>query len=224
MSTYLGALIFGIPLWILLYYHRKDLRHKMLYMSLLVTIVSPFDTLFIPEYWHPVTFGNLLGLPVDIFTLLFGFVLGGIAAVLYEELMKRSYMRARKQQHPLRRLIVLGPLTLLLLKQFTLFNFMVSVLIASTVMVVVIIAVRRDLFLDTFFSGLFFALVYSSLLSIYIYIFPEVLTAWNLEKFPQTLVGNIPHYEIAWAFVTGAFLGPLYEFSHDFILRKLPSG
>lgn len=195
----------------------------MLYMSFLITIIAPFDTLFIPDYWHPVTFGNVLGLPIDIFTLLFGFVLGGIGAVLYEEAMKQTFVRLKKRHHPLRRLIVLGPITLFLLKVFTDWNFMVSVLIASAVMVAIIIVVRRDLFLDTVLSGFFLAVIYSSLLSLYIFLFPDVLTAWNFEKFPQVLIGNIPHYEIVWAFVTGAFLGPLYEFSHDLLLRKLPS-
>lgn len=223
MPTYLGALIFGLPVWLILFLHRKDLRHKMIYMSLLVMAVAPVDIFFIPSYWHPTTLGRLFGLPIDVFTLLFGFVMGGISAVLYEEFIRRTAIRNRKRHHPLKILICLGPLLLIGLEMFTTLNFMYSVIIATAVMILIILFIRHDLLFDTLFSGLFFASVYTLLLSLYIFIFPEVLKAWNLVDFPQVVLFNVPHYEIIWAFASGAFLGPFYEFSHELVLRKYPN-
>lgn len=221
MPTYFGALLFGLPVWLLLFYYRPDLRHKMLIMSILVALIAPVDTFFIPEYWSPVILGRLFSLHIDIFTILFGFFMGGISAVLYEETMGKTYVRNRREHHPWKFLIALGPVTLFLFEAFSSFNFMISVLIATIMMVVLIVLIRPDLIFDALLSGLFFAVVYSVLLSLYIFMFPDVLRAWNFERFPQALVFNLPHYEIIWAFVSGAFLGPLYEFSHDFILRGM---
>lgn len=220
IPTYFGSLIFGLPIWLFLFLHRSDLRHKMLIMSILIAFVAPVDTFFIPEYWYPLTINNLFGLPIDVFTILFGFILGGISSVLYEEFMGKSYMKHRGKPHHLKILVALGPLILFLLKLFTPFNFMLDVLIATGFMIVIMLFIRHDLFTDVILSGLFFAVVYSSLLSFYILIFPEILSAWNFNKFPQIILFNVPIYEIIWAFLSGAFLGPFYEFSHDFILRN----
>ncbi len=220
MPTYLGALFFGLPVWFILFYLRKDLRHKILIMSLFVAFVAPIDTFFIPGYWHPVTLGQLFGLPIDIFTLLFGFELGGIASVIYEEVMRKTYIRQQKKHSPLKFLIILGPLSLYILRGFTAFNFMTDVLIATILMVILIVYIRRDLLVDVLLSGVFFATVYTVLLSIYIFSFPEVLKAWNLINYPQLIIYNVPHYEIVWAFLSGAFLGPVYEFIHDYVVRR----
>lgn len=158
MPTYLGALFFGLPIWGLLYYHRKDLRHKMLFMSFLIAAVSPVDTYFIPDYWNPVTVGQLFGLPIDIFTILFGFVLGGISSVLYEEIVKKTFIRSKKRHHPYKVLIALGPLVLVLLQLFTNINFMINVLVSTIVMIGIIIFVRHDLILDTFLMESFLQL------------------------------------------------------------------
>lgn len=221
MPTYLGALFFGLPVWVILFLLRKDLRHKMILMSLLVAFVAPIDTFFIPNYWHPLTMGNLFGLPIDTFTLLFGFTLGGIASVLYEELLRKTYIRSRKP-HKLKFLVILGPLTIFSLLLFTNLNFMIDIIVGTILTVFLILSIRHDLFTDAILSGIFFAILYSVMLSFYIALSPEILQAWNFAKFPQTLIINLPHYEILWAFWTGAFLGILYEFSHDKILKTLP--
>lgn len=189
-------------------------------MSILIAIVAPVDTFFIPEYWHPVLLGSLLGLPIDIFTILFGFCLGGISSVLYEELFKKTYRKFRKRHHDLKFLLISGPIILLLLKKFTELNFMIDVLIATAIMLAIITITRHDLIIDVLLSGIFFAIFYSIFLSIYIFLFPDILEAWNFEKFPQVLIFNIPHYEIVWAFLSGAFLGPLYEFSHNLLVKN----
>ncbi len=222
MPTYFGAFIFGLPVWLVLFIHRKDLRHKMIYMSILVMSIALADIFLIPTYWKPVTLGNLFGLSIDIFTLLFGFLTGGISAVLYEEIIKQTGIRSNNKHHPLKFLICLGPLVLIGLEAFTALNFMYSVLISTAIMILIILFIRPDLLFDVILSGIFFATIYTLLLSLYIYIFPEVLNTWNFADFPQKIIFNVPHYEIIWAFTTGAFLGPFYEFSHDLVLKPYP--
>lgn len=220
MPTYLGAIFLGFLPWIILFYHRRDLRHKMLLMGAIFSIGAFTDPFFIPEYWNPTLFFGLFGLRVDILALLFGFEFGGIAAVLYEEILKRTYARSKKK-HPLKFLILLGPIALVLLKILFPFNFMVDTLIATSIMILVMLCIRKDLFIDAILSGLLMAIVYSALFALYVFLFPDIIHTWNFRTFPQVLIFSIPHYEIVWAFITGAFIGPLYEFSHDYILRKV---
>lgn len=220
MPTYLGALFFGLPVWIFLFWKRKDLHHKMILMSFAVALISPVDTFFIPTYWHPTTYGNLFHLPIDIFTILFGFTLGGIASVIYEELFGKRMRKGHVVSHSSMFVIVAGCLSVFILGKFTQLNFMYEVLIGIGIMVSIIALNRKDLLTDIFLSGFFFALVYTVLLSIYIFIFPAVLSAWNLTDFPQHIIVNVPHFEIIWAFFTGAFLGPFYEYSHNLLVTK----
>ncbi len=222
MPTYFGAVILGIPLLLFLFYSRPDLRHKMIYMGILITFVAPLDTFFIPTYWHPKILMSLFGLPIDIFTLLFGFELGSIASVLYEEWSKRTFVSDKKKRHPLKYIVLLGPISLFILKEFTQLNFMYDVLISTIIAIATIILVRPDLLYDVIYSGILFSVIYGSLLSLYLFLFPNVILAWNLYSFPQHFILNIPVYEILWGFVSGAFIGPLYEFTHDDVLRQLP--
>lgn len=132
--------------------------------------------------------------------------------------MKKTYVRSRKH-HPLKFLVVLGPIVLFFLKSFTNLNFMTDILIATSTMIIVTLLIRHDLLIDILLSGLLFAAVYTILLSIYIYLFPELLNVWNFEVFPQSLFVNVPLFEIIWAFLSAMFLGSFYEFSHELLLK-----
>lgn len=224
MPTYLGAIIFGLPLWVLLFWWRRDLRHKMLMMSLLVSLLAVTDLFFVPEYWQPVVFLPVLGGKVDLLAFVFCFITGGVFSVLYEEIMgERDVHEPRKRNHPLKILVLSSPIAVLVLRLATSWNFMTIAVIALMVGIAIVVFSRRDLVGDIIYSGLLAAVVYGILLMLYLQIFPNVLNVWNFRTFPQFLVGNVPHMEIVWAFLTGAFLGPIYEFANDLAIRKITS-
>jgi hypothetical protein len=64
----------------------------MLIMGTLALPLAFFDLVFVPAYWRPVT---LFHMPIDIEGFLFSFSVGGIAAVLYATLAKRTYRHIR---------------------------------------------------------------------------------------------------------------------------------
>ncbi len=193
-------------------------------MSFLVSVLAVTDLFFIPEYWNPVTMFPIIGGKVDALAFVFCFEIGGIAAVLYEEFMgERCIREAKNRHHPLKILLLLSPLSLILLRIFTTLNFMTDTLIALIIGVLIILFVRGDLVKDLLLGGLFLTLIYGIFLSLYLMIFPYVIHVWNFKDYPQFFVGNVPHVEILWALLSGAFLSPLYEFANDFDVRKIPS-
>jgi len=220
LPTYVVAFVVELPIWALLFYLRPDLRHKMIYMGFLTALVGLTDPLFIPQYYNPIYFDKTIFLKTDIFVLLFSFLFAGIASVLYEEIMRRKVRKSYK--HPLLRyFILIGPIIFIFLHHSTNLNTIFDLLIATLSMLIVVLLSRKDLFLDALLSGLFMGILYSALLGIFIFIFPDQLKIWNFKSFPQILVINIPHVEIIWGFITGAFLGPFYEFSHNLIVVRI---
>ena len=220
LPTYLGASIVELPIWALLFYLRSDLRHKMIYMGFLTALVGFTDPLFIPQYYNPVYFDKTVFLRVDFFVILFSFLFGGIASVIYEEVMRRKAWKSSK--HPLLKyLIFIGPILFLFLHRLTDLNTIYVLLIATLSMLTVVLLSRKDLLFDALLSGLFMGTLYAVLLGLYIFVFPDQLKIWNFNSFPQILVINVPHFEIIWGFMTGAFLGPFYEFSHNLIVVKM---
>lgn len=220
LPTYLGASIVELPIWALLFYLRSDLRHKMIYMGFLTALVGFTDPLFIPQYYNPVYFDKTVFLRVDFFVILFSFLFGGIASVIYEEVMRRKARKSSK--HPLLKyLIFIGPILFLFLHRLTDLNTIYVLLIATLSMLTVVLLSRKDLLFDALLSGLFMGTLYAVLLGLYIFVFPDQLKIWNFNSFPQILVINVPHFEIIWGFMTGAFLGPFYEFSHNLIVVKM---
>ena len=93
----LGSLLF-LPIWLILFHKRKDLRKKMLVMSFLLGFVGPItEPFFIKDYWKPFTVTNT---SVGIEDYIFVFLFSGIACVLYEEIFgKRISSRKNRNHH-----------------------------------------------------------------------------------------------------------------------------
>jgi len=223
MPTYLAAVIIVLPVWVFLYWRRKDLRRKMLIMSLLTSLLAVTDLFFIPEYWRPVVLWPVLGGKVDLLAFLFCFEFGGIGAVFYEEIMgERAIREPKNRHHPLKLLGIVSPLMLIILRLFTSWNFMTDTLVSLAVGVLILVVVRGDLAKDVLIGGLLLVSLYGVMIGLYLVAFPFVVNVWNFQSYPQIMVGNIPHAELFWAFLTGAYLGPIYEFVNDLDVRKLP--
>ena len=96
--AYIIGNLFFLAVWIILFIYRRDLRRKMLVMSLVVAPMGPLSEIFyLRDYWQPQLFNGWL---IGIEDLLFGFAIGGIAAVIYEELFGKKYMKRHLSAHP----------------------------------------------------------------------------------------------------------------------------
>lgn len=64
--AYLIGNLFFLTVWVILFLYRRDLRRKMLIMSLVIAPMGPISQLFyLRDYWQPQLFnGWLIGIEV----------------------------------------------------------------------------------------------------------------------------------------------------------------
>jgi len=204
------SLIFGF-VWLLLYFRRTDVRSKMLLISFLFGFGGLISqNTHITDWWKPITItGTRLGLE----DFLIGFFIGGISSVIYEEIYrKRTKIKLNHKIH-LAILIVFPVLFLVSFHGFHLSSFY-SALIAYLFGVFYIFWQRRDLIDDSIRSGFMMLIIGSTVYLLLDFIRPDFIRGfWYL---PDVWYGNlflgIPVGEYIWFFLTGAFIGPLYEF------------
>jgi hypothetical protein len=210
----LGFLI----IWLFLFVWRKDVRKTMLFISIPLGFMGPFlEYLYVNDWWSPLTItGTLLGIE-DFF---FGFLIGGISAVIYEELFKKR-IRERKFSKKIRDVnriffwitAAMGIIAF----YFCYFIIGLNTFVITTSLLIILIAImyvkRRDLIIDSLVSG-FLLVVISSI----VYIAVEIITPgwvyefWHFKFFPKVLFLGLPIDDIIFYFLFGAAVAPLYEY------------
>jgi hypothetical protein len=169
------------------------------------------------DWWHPLTITNTL---VGIEDFLFGFAVGGIASVIYEEVFKkrvkiRKVSEKKEFQENKNFFFFSLSLAVIFFVSFFLLkiNSFYSSIFAFTIPLIYMWLKRKDLIIDSLASG--FLLMIISFLA---FIIPEFITpgwvqsAWYLENLSGIIILKAPLEDIIWFFLAGAFIGPLYEF------------
>ena len=221
--AYLAGDLLALPLWIILFVHRKDLRKEMLIASVAIGIVAVLtEPFFLQDYWHPQTFN---GWPVGIEDFLYGFLLGGIASVIYEEIYGKKYSKRHDRKHHWG--ILLIPFMILSISTFAVgkvivnLSTMYAALISLFVAMIFIIYYRHDLFIDSIISGLLVGIFTMLGFLVFLKIFPGVVeNLWLVHNLNGIFVFGIPSEELLWAFGLGAVAGPFYEFFMGLRFKK----
>jgi hypothetical protein len=212
-----------LPIWFVLFVHRKDLRHKIMLLGLLIGIVAMITEFwYTQDYWHPLT---LLKMPFSIEDFLFGFFIGGISSVFYEELFGKRFSNRHTRSHHWALLFIIffgiSELVLNLLFYYFRVNSIYSSFVAFAMFAFGVIYFRRDLITDAIISGLLCGLVllgsYLVLLNVYPGLFIKM---WYLNNLSGIFIGKIPIEEILWAFSWGMIAGPMYEFYAGLKFKK----
>jgi hypothetical protein len=219
--SYLIGCVTLLIFWFILFFWRKDVRKEMMVMSLLfgcIGIISSF--IYTVDWWHPSTITNTR---VGIEDFLFGFVVGGIASVIYEEVFKKriklrkinKIKRLHQNEKSLFMLLFSGLTFFVGFYLLKMHSFHSSIL-ALVIPIIYFWLKRKDLIFDSLASG--FLLMIVSFLA---FIIPEFITpgwvqfAWYHENLSGIIVLKAPLEDVVWFFLTGAFIGPLYEFWRD---------
>lgn len=207
-----------LVVWLFLFIKRKDLRKSMIFVSLMFALLGiAAEGIYIQDWWHPLTITNT-GVGIEDF--IFGWVVGGIAAVVYEEFANRKIRKEKRIEKifksnfynaifPLILLFVLFFGSFLLLK----LNSFYSSVVAFTISIAYIWIQRRDLIPSSIFSGLLLFLI-----SLIGYIVPELMSPgwirynWFMQNLSGITILTIPIEDLIWFFLTGAFIGPLWEY------------
>jgi hypothetical protein len=216
--TYLlMGLIFAI-FWVGLFIWRKDTRKEMLVMSTIFSIAGPLaDILYTKDWWRPLT---LTGTPISFEAFFVGFVIGGIASVVYENLFKKKVkIRNTSPQLQERRTFHFGAIVLLALILFfgafyiLKFDSLWSTIFALFIPTIIMWIQRKDLILDSIVTGVTLLIVAGIVYSLLEIITPGWVSAfWVFENVPNKIIFNIPLDDIIWYFLAGMFIGPLYEY------------
>jgi hypothetical protein len=213
---YMG-LIFSV-VWFALFLWRKNTRKEMLSISLLFALPGALaDLIYTQDWWVPQT---LTGTIVSLEGTIVGFMIGGIATVLYEDIFKKKIrLRRVNDDVKVRQNIHLAILMSILVVVFCVsfyflkFNSLQATILALSIPTVIIWFIRTDLIIDSIATGILLVgvsfIVYTLLHSLT----PGWIEAfWYFRNVPEIIFLNVPLDDIVWYFFTGMFIGPLYEY------------
>lgn len=208
------ALIF-LTIWAFLFWRRKDVRREMLFVS----IVFGFGGLVsektnIQDWWQPIT---ITGTPIGPEDFIIGFAIGGVAAVIYEEIYKKRLKKVRvKNSSSFDSGFFFLLFPSLYLAFFFLFNLgsFYSVLLTFIICTGWMLFLRKDLITDSIISGLLMLFIGIGIYLFLFLIYPNYIQEfWYLKPhWYASLLWGIPIAEYIWYFLAGAYIGPLYEF------------
>ena len=209
-------------IYLVLFILRKDVRREMIFVGLLFGFAGlASEYIHIKDWWAPVT---ITGTPLGIEDFLIGLAIGGVAAVLYEEVYKKRIRKSKKAHFYTKLCLTILSAAGIFYINFYLFHLhsFYSAVLTFVVPTLVLLIMRRDLIKDSFMSGLFlWAIGVLFYLSLYL-ILPDFFNRfWYLpDEWFSTFILGIPLAEHIWYFLAGMFIGPLYEFWQEGRLVK----
>ena len=225
--AYLVSSLIVLPIWLILFYHRRDLAREMLIMSLIGGLLALlFAPPFLHNYWHPIyvlplwSFGGIED-------FIYGFLIVGIASVIYEELFGKRFINRKGRKNNFSRFAL--PSLVLYILAFYLPVYLgvpsiYAALFSFAVLVSVILILRHDLLSDALMSGLIVGLMTLFGFILFLKIYPNVINRfWDLNGVNSHSFIGIPIGELLWAFGLGAAAGPVYEFFVGQKFQKRPS-
>jgi len=218
----IGNIFILFPIWLVLFFYRRDLRVDILTMSLICGTLGPISQIwYLKDYWSPQTFtGTIVGIE----DFLFGFFIGGITSVIYKELFNKHISKPKSKRHHWR-LIFLFTAIAIFIFNILFYIFSINSIYASIIVFLSMASMmyyfRRDLFIDGLASGIFTGITMFLSYLVYLSIFPEVISKWwFLHNISGILILGIPLEELVWAFSLGLVAGPAYEFFMGLRLLK----
>lgn len=212
-----SLIILGV--WFIIFLAKKNLRRKMLVVSLFTMLFGLTEPLFVPAYWHPPSLFNLASTTgFDIESFIFSFAVGGIGATIYESVFGAKYVKMsmhemHSKRHRYHRLAILSPvIAFALLHLFTSLNPIYAAIAAMLVGGIATILCRPDLTRRIITGGLLFLGIYFVFFLAFTTAYPNaVRSIWNLSAISGILIFGIPIEELAFAFTFGLMWSSIYE-------------
>jgi len=201
------VIVITFCVWLVLFIYSKNTRKEMVITGILVTPFVVIDYFTVPMYWTPKTLFNI---PVGIEGFIFTFFLSGIAAVIYEVVMRKRIGK-KKDKFNTNSIVIFIAVTLfvILLFWFIKINIIYFIILENMFSSGVICFFRKDLLKDTIYSALFFSSVNFIIFTLWGLLVPSALNWWTIKGIR---LGVIPIQELLFSFSFGAFVGPLYEY------------
>lgn len=200
--------------WIFLFIWRKDIRKRMLFFSAIFSITALILEPFYRDWWTPLKVTSLI-----IEDILFGFLLGGIAEVIYEVIYKKRVkvkkIKNAKKKRNINFLLLSGLVVSLFFASYYLLglNSFYSSIIALFIPTLVIWINRKDLVIDSIVTGFLLLIITFSAYFLLNLITPGwVEKFWLFQNIPKVMIFHVPLEDVIWYFFVGMLFGPLYEY------------
>jgi hypothetical protein len=210
--AYLTLVVFFAAIWGALFVLRPHLRHIILGMSTILAVVGFVQPILARDYFQPL-YALPLAFNMRLEDVMFAFFTGGIASVIYDSL----FPKARHQSSQRERTFVFCAVYIFgfaVCLVGTLILGYTGIILGCTLLIVmggIQIAIRSDLLVNAFLSGLLMmVLVFLSYVTWLTPLYPGVIDQfWS----SSLLIAGIPYQEYLWGFAWGFYAGPAYKFA-----------
>jgi hypothetical protein len=208
--------IFAV-IWIICFVLRKDLRRKMIYSSIFAGILGLSEPLYTGSFWVP-QFKTLALIPGELylFDLVWCFLIGGFAAVLYQVISKKKVFKTNV--NPL--LVFVAPVVFLAKFIFDLNTMNWSIISMLVGAIVILIFLDREQQKSVFFNAILVAIVYFCILFVLWQIFPALGQSYLFENHIGLRILAIPIEEPLFAFSFALYWSPLYDIINSYKRKR----
>ena len=208
---------FLVP-WVLLYWLVPRHRSAMWWASVCMAPFGLTEPFFVPEYWNPPSLFELAQRTgFDIESIIFSFAIGGIAAVLYNIIMRKrtealSLAERHHWRHGWHRWAVATPFALFPILYFLPWNVIYAGIAAMIAGAIAMVLCRPDLKSNTLVGGVLFLAIYTIFLLGLKWSAPGyVAQVWNLKDLSGILIYGLPIEELLFGFAFGLVWTGIYE-------------
>jgi len=218
VHIYLIGVGFYALIWVLSFYIRKDLRRKILFMSLFAAPLGIAELLFIPTYWSPQFQTIRLFKELFLESILFCFFLGGVVSTIYQVLFNEKLFETEKT-NPL--LTLIAPI-LFLIYFLKIFDINVMYYAVSSMFI-------ASFFILYCLKKASKKIVYSAIISTFLYLipyfilwhsFPELPASYKFQNLSGISFGGIPIEEVLWIFSFSLYWTPIYEIWKNYFKKS----
>lgn len=221
-AYFIGVLI-GFIIWLIFFILRKDLRKEILFGGLLAAPFGFSGSLFIPEYWDPITLFDLANkAKFTIEGILFCFSFGGIAAVIFEVFFRKKLVKI-KSDHKTHILPYFSFIIMIIVLEFIFPDKSIYNASIAPILLAIFIGIkRRDLITQMLFGGIAFTLLYLLFFIIFNAIFPGyVENVYTLNNLLGINILGTPIEEFIFAFAAGGCWSAFYEYVKGYKTKNL---
>lgn len=213
--AYLFAALIFLIIWAILFYWRKDTRKEMLTISIIFGIVALLvEGVYLFDWWRPLT---ITGTAIGIEDIIFGFSIGGIASIVYEEVFGKRLRNIKKKSKNKDIKFILLNIFLLIVFFGSFFllklNSFYASLIALSLGIIIIWIQRKDLIKNSLLSGILLVIIAFPAFIFLEYFFKGAIDKfWYFQFFTKIKIIGMPLEDLIWFFLVGANIGPLWEY------------
>lgn len=220
-TAYLWGVLLLLPIWVFIFYKRKDLRRKLWHTGRAFGIASVvLGQLFTSDYWNPhYVFGS--SFPIEDF--LYGLIYAGITTVIYQFTFQLKFSNTTVASTKRLTLLFAGISFVILyisVKQFNLNSIFGQIMLLFLIGIYTIIR-RPDLLKHIIISSVLVTVLTFLWQSVILFIYPKgIMDNWEANALFHIYLFKVPIEELLFAFFIGWGGSFFYEVSNGKLIEE----